>query len=83
LPVTPKQRVHSPTWNAIRTKRKASYAVFRKSCSTIVSRVLHAGGFCAKKWVEDNNWVWAPSDIRRRALSAHCPPNRNNGGRKG
>jgi hypothetical protein len=57
-------------WNAIRTKKKASYGAFRKNCSTIVSRVLHAGGLHAFKWAEDNNWVWAPSDVRRLALRA-------------
>jgi hypothetical protein len=55
-------------WNAVRTKVGKSYGAFKKNCSTIVSRVLHAGGFYAKKWAIDCNWVWAPGDIRRLAL---------------
>jgi hypothetical protein len=57
-------------WNAIRTKVGKSYGAFKKNCSTIVSRVLHAGGFYSKKWAVDCNWVWAPGDVRRLALDA-------------
>lgn len=57
-------------WKAIRRKRNASYKIFRKNCSTIVSRVLQAGGYYSQKWAENTNWVWAPSDILRLSLAA-------------
>ena len=65
-----KENAMQAEWNAIRNKKNASYAAFRKNCSTIVSRILHAGGFYSRKWAENNNWVWAPSDIRQLATSA-------------
>jgi hypothetical protein len=57
-------------WAEIRQKPKATYGSFRKNCSTIASRVLHAGGYLGHKWALNNNWVWAPSDILKLALSA-------------
>lgn len=58
-------------WQTIRLKPSgASYKSFRKNCSTIVSRVLHAGGFYAFKWAVDNNFVWTPADILKLALEA-------------
>jgi hypothetical protein len=48
----------------------ASYKNLRKNCSTIVSRVLHAGGFHAKKWAVDCNFVWTPADVRKLAEGA-------------
>lgn len=58
-------------WNLIRLKPSgASYKSFRKNCSTIVSRVLHAGGFYAYKWALDNNLVWTPVDIAKLAYAA-------------
>jgi hypothetical protein len=55
-------------WNTIREKAKKTYGAFKKNCSTVVSRVLHAGGFYARKWAVDCNWVWTPGDVRRLAL---------------
>ena len=50
--------------------RLVSYQPVRKNCSTIASRVLHAGGFYFRKWAENNNWVWTPSAIKQLALAA-------------
>jgi hypothetical protein len=55
-------------WATVRDKPKGTYGAFKKNCSTVVSRVLHAGGFYAKKWAVNCNWVWAPGDVRRLAL---------------
>src|SRR5262249_7377442 len=55
-------------WATVRDKPKGTYGAFKKNCSTIVSRVLHAGGFYAKKWAVNCNWVWTPGDVRRLAL---------------
>lgn len=58
-------------WQTVFMKKGgASYKNLRKNCSTIVSRVLHAGGFYAQKWAVDNNWVWSPADIRALADGA-------------
>ena len=51
-------------------KGGASYKTLRKNCSTICSRVLHAGGFHAKKWAVENNFAWSPGDIRALAVTA-------------
>jgi hypothetical protein len=61
-------------WATVRDKPKGTYGAFKKNCSTIVSRVLHAGGFYAKKWAVNCNWVWAPGDVRRLALKAGGTP---------
>jgi hypothetical protein len=61
-------------WSGIRTKPNKTYGAFKKNCSTIVSRVLHAAGYNAKKWAVDCNWVWAPGDIRRLALAVGGTP---------
>lgn len=58
-------------WRAVFLKDGGStYKSLRKNCSTIVSRVLHAGGFYAKKWAVDCNFAWSPADIRKLALAA-------------
>jgi hypothetical protein len=46
---------------------KQEYNFLRKNCSTIVSRVLHAGGFLTKKWSVGTQWVWSPADVRMLA----------------
>jgi hypothetical protein len=51
-------------------KGGSSYKNLRKNCSTIVSRVLHAGGYYAKKWAIDTNFAWSPADVRRLADAA-------------
>ena len=61
-------------WATIRDKPNSTYGAFKKNCSTIVSRVLHAGGYHAKKWAVDCNWVWAPGDVRRLALKVGGQP---------
>jgi hypothetical protein len=61
-------------WATIRDKPNSTYGAFKKNCSTIVSRVLHAGGFYAKKWAVNCNWVWAPGDVRRLALKVGGVP---------
>jgi hypothetical protein len=58
-------------WKAVLLKEGgSSYRSLRKNCSTICSRVLHAGGFYARKWAVDNNFTWSPADIRRLAVAA-------------
>jgi hypothetical protein len=58
-------------WKAVLIKEGgSSYRTLRKNCSTICSRVLHAGGFYARKWAVDNNFTWSPADIRRLAVAA-------------
>jgi hypothetical protein len=58
-------------WRAVFLKNGgSSYRTLRKNCSTIVSRVLHAGGYHARKWSEDSNWVWSPADVARLARRA-------------
>lgn len=57
-------------WRLIRLKPSgASYKAFRKNCSTIVSRVLHAGGFYAQKWAIDKNAIWTPANVLKLALA--------------
>lgn len=41
------------------------YHALRQNCSTILSRVLHKGGYHGFKWSVDNNWTWTPADIRK------------------
>lgn len=56
--------------NIIRSNNgKPEYKMLRQNCSTVVSRVLHAGGFYAEKWAINNNVVWTPSDVQRLAAS--------------
>jgi len=56
-------------WESLRLKATgASYKAFRKNCSTIVSRILHAGGFAKLKWYVECNFVWSPADILRLAV---------------
>jgi hypothetical protein len=58
-------------WCSIFNKRGgASYKEFRKNCSTIVARILHARGVHAKKWAVDCNWVWTPADVAGLAKGA-------------
>lgn len=58
-------------WKSVLNKKGgSSYKTLRKNCSTICSRVLHAGGFHAKKWAVDNNFVWSPADIRALAVAS-------------
>ncbi|VTR96205.1 Uncharacterized protein OS=Acidiphilium multivorum (strain DSM 11245 / JCM 8867 / AIU301) GN=ACMV_24800 PE=4 SV=1 [Gemmata massiliana] len=61
-------------WASIRDKPKSTYGAFKKNCSTIVSRVMHAGGLYAKKWAVNCNWVWAPGDVRQLALKVGGQP---------
>jgi hypothetical protein len=56
-------------WNAIRQKQGAHYRALWKNCSTIVSRVLFAGGFHARKWALNNNVFWTLADIRKLVLA--------------
>src|SRR5262245_51824538 len=56
-------------WNAIRQKVGSHYRAMWKNCSTIVSRVLFAGGFYSQKWALNSNIVWSPAAIRKLALS--------------
>ena len=58
-------------WKTVYMKSKgSSYRTLRKNCSTICSRVLHAGGFHAKKWAVENNFAWSPANIRALAVAA-------------
>jgi hypothetical protein len=58
-------------WQAVYMKDGgSSYKNLRKNCSTIVARVLHAGGYHARKWAVDSNWVWTPSDVAKLARGA-------------
>lgn len=78
----PDHIIELPTTDEIENKMKAewasvydkkggsSYMNLRKNCSTVCSRVLHAGGFYAKKWAVDTNFAWSPGDVRRLACSA-------------
>jgi hypothetical protein len=68
------ERAMLAEWATIRDKPKSTYGAFKKNCSTIVSRVLQAGGFYAKKWAVNCNWVWAPGDVRRLALKVGGQP---------
>jgi hypothetical protein len=62
------QMLMKSEWRSVfRKPGGASYKNLRKNCSTIVSRVLHAGGFLAQKWAVDNNWAWTPADVRALA----------------
>jgi hypothetical protein len=56
-------------WRAVLDK-DSHYKSMRKNCSTIVSRVLHAGGFHARKWALNCNFAWTPADVKKLALSA-------------
>ena len=71
---TAKENKMLAEWATIRDKPNGTYGAFKKNCSTIVSRVLHAGGYHAKKWAVDCNWVWAPGDVRRLALKVGGQP---------
>lgn len=57
-------------WQEIHSKQGASFKMLKKNCSTIASRVLHAGRFYARKWALDCNFVWTPADIRKLAVAA-------------
>lgn len=46
------------------TESQTKYHALRQNCSTIVSRVLHAGGFYSHKWSVDTHWAWTPADVR-------------------
>lgn len=55
-------------WDAIRTKPGSHYDLFRKSCSTIVARLLRAGGASdslniVKKVSYGRNLYWTPKDV--------------------
>jgi hypothetical protein len=56
-------------WKAVLDK-DSHYKSMRKNCSTIVSRVLHAGGYYARKWAMDCNFAWTPADVKKLALRA-------------
>ena len=58
-------------WNTInQSQGGASFHMLRSNCSTIVSRVMQAGGYYAFKWAIDNNLFWTPADVHRLALAA-------------
>lgn len=66
-----KERKMLAEWISILTKKGGpSYRTFRKNCSTIVSRILHAGGFYGQKWALNNQVAWSPADIKKLAVSA-------------
>lgn len=66
-----KEKAMLAAWKAIANKAGGTtYKTLRKNCSTIVSRILHAGGFYAKKWAVDCNFAWTPADVKRLALKA-------------
>lgn len=55
-------------WDTIRTKDGASYRMLVKSCSTVVARVLMAGGAKTMMSKADavlygNNLYWTPKDV--------------------
>jgi hypothetical protein len=54
-------------WNEIRRKRGAHYRLYAKNCSTIVARVLRAGGFTAGGGVSgawrEHSLIWTPLKI--------------------
>ncbi|AMV30011.1 hypothetical protein VT84_36800 [Gemmata sp. SH-PL17] len=47
------------------SEKGTKYHALRQNCSTIVSRVLHAGGYHGFKWSVDTKWAWSPADIRK------------------
>lgn len=47
------------------SESETKYHALRQNCSTIVSRVLHAGGFHGHKWSVDSHWAWTPADVRK------------------
>ncbi len=47
------------------SENEVKYHALRQNCSTIVSRVLHAGGFHGFKWSVDTKWAWTPADVRK------------------
>ncbi len=66
-----KEKEMMAAWLSIHMKKGGgSYRNLRKNCSTIVSRILHAGGFYAHKWAVDNNFAWSPADVKDLALKA-------------
>src|ERR1700722_1471278 len=70
LPSTPDQvREMQGKWNSIRTKENAHYRFLFKNCSTIVARVLRAGGYSANLW-RDHSMLWTPNKIKEFALGA-------------
>ncbi len=56
-------------WNEIRGKDDAHYRFLYKNCSTIVARVLRAGGFSASLW-SDHSLVWTPNKVKKFADGA-------------
>lgn len=54
----------------LRTGQSAEYKSLRQNCSTMVSRVLHEGGYNASKWALNWNVFWTPADVRELAVSA-------------
>jgi len=66
-----KERLMLASWLTILLKKGGSnYRTLRKNCSTVVSRILHAGGYHAKKWAVDCNFAWSPADIKNLAVAA-------------
>ena len=57
-------------WKDIRTQPGAAYKMLNFSCSTVVAKVLKAGGFSAGSVWADNNLVWTPIKVRDFALDA-------------
>lgn len=55
-------------WDSARNKPNSHYDLFRKSCSTIVARILKAGGHAdfmsgAQKFLFTNNVIWTPKNV--------------------
>jgi hypothetical protein len=71
---TPNQElVMKAAWIAIRDKPNAHYKMLRKNCSTIVARVLRAGGYSAGTYAGlwyDHCLVWMPHNVKDFALAA-------------
>ena len=56
-------------WSSVWMKKGgASYKPFRKNFSTIVARVLHAGGYFRHRWALDMTYAWTPADIAKLAV---------------
>ncbi|MEO0912030.1 MAG: hypothetical protein AAFY59_03445 [Pseudomonadota bacterium] len=55
-------------WISTRNKPNSHYDLFRKSCSTIVARILKAGGHhhfmsTAQRLIFTNNMIWTPKNV--------------------
>jgi len=55
-------------WAEINGKQNRHYKAVQKNCSTIVARILRAGGISASSWAKHSS-VWTPIKIRKLAHS--------------